>query len=145
MFAQKCGYGFAMLSMVAMLAGGAHAADDAARLSDHSNGKDWAGYGRTWGEQHYSPLTQVNTANIDKLGLVWSYDLEPTNSDGTPLEVDGKLYVVTGYGVVRAFDAVKGKLLWTYDAHAPEAAGETMRGSWGVRGLGYWNGKIYLG
>ncbi len=31
-----------------------------ARILDHAGGKDWAAYGRTYGEQHYSPLIQVN-------------------------------------------------------------------------------------
>jgi quinohemoprotein ethanol dehydrogenase len=117
----------------------------AAKLSDTNAGDDWAGYGRTFGEQHYSPLTEINDTNVGQLSLAWSLDVGIQSSATTPLAVDGTLYVVTGHGIVRAVDAVTGKELWKYDAKAPEASGETLRGGWGVRGLGYWNGKIYLG
>ena len=35
----------------------------------------WLSYGRTQGETRYSPLDQINTSNVDKLGLSWSYVL----------------------------------------------------------------------
>ena len=52
-------------------------ANPEAKLLDSSDGHDWPGYGRTYGEQHYSPLTQINAEDIDRLGLVWSMDLGP--------------------------------------------------------------------
>ena len=114
-------------------------------LDDRSTGADWAGYGRTFGEQHFSPLTQINAANVGKLGLAWSFDLGPGNSLTTPLAIDGTLYFATGYSVVHAVDAVSGKLLWTYDPKAPELSGHKLRQGWGIRGLAWWNGKIYVG
>src|ERR1700722_17410704 len=39
------------------------------RYLDESDGRDSPGYGRTFGEQHYSPLTQVTHATIDRLNL----------------------------------------------------------------------------
>ena len=114
-------------------------------LDDRSGGADWAGYGRTFGEQHFSPLAQINAANVGKLGLAWSFDLGPGNSLTTPLAVDGTLYFATGYSVVHAVDAVTGKPIWTYDPRAPEAAGHKLRQGWGIRGLAWWNGKIYVG
>ncbi|MCW1384891.1 PQQ-dependent dehydrogenase, methanol/ethanol family [Novosphingobium sp. KCTC 2891] len=122
-----------------------HRSEPAAILKDGSDGANWAGYGRTFGEQHYSPLDQVNARNLGDLGLSWSIDLPPGNAVTQPLEVDGVLYFTTGYSVVHAVDAVTGGELWTYDPHAPEAAGERLRRSWGSRGLGYWDGRIYTG
>ncbi|HKX80312.1 MAG TPA: PQQ-dependent dehydrogenase, methanol/ethanol family [Novosphingobium sp.] len=114
-------------------------------LRDESHGRDWPAYGRTYGEQHYSPLSQIKVGNVGRLGLAWSLDLPIGNTVTQPLEVGGILYFTVGYSVIHAVDAVTGKELWTFDPKAPEAAGERMRSSWGSRGLGYWNGKVYTG
>jgi quinohemoprotein ethanol dehydrogenase len=116
-----------------------------AKYLDSAPGADWPGYGRTFGEQHYSPLGAINDGNVGKLGLVWSADLPAGNSVSQPIEVDGTLYVTTGYSIVRAYDARTGRSLWNYDPKVPEAAGIRLRGGWGARGLAWWNGKIYIG
>ena len=36
--------------------------------------KDWASHGHDTAAQRYSPLKQINTANVSNLQLVWSYD-----------------------------------------------------------------------
>jgi len=41
---------------------GSSATDLSDRLLDHSAGHDWPAYGRTFGEQHYSPLVAVTCA-----------------------------------------------------------------------------------
>jgi quinohemoprotein ethanol dehydrogenase len=114
--------------------------DDA--LLDPNN---WAGFGRTAGEQHFSPLSDINDGNVAKLGLVWSMDLPPQNSVSTPLAVDGVLYTATGYSIVRAIDAATGQLIWEYDSKATELAGRKLRQGWGIRGLAYGRGRIFVG
>ncbi|WP_311270470.1 PQQ-dependent dehydrogenase, methanol/ethanol family [Sphingobium sp. WCS2017Hpa-17] len=109
------------------------------------NPNDWTGFGRTGGEQHYSPLDSIDSGNVAKLGLVWSMDLPPQNSVSAPLAIDGVLYTATGYTVVRAIDAVSGKLLWEYDSKAAEASGRKLRQGWGIRGLAYGEGRIFVG
>ena len=133
--------------VVAVANTSAAAADskDNARLSDTSDGRDWPAFGRTYGEQHYSPLTKINAKSIKKLGLAWSLDLPPGNTVTGPLAVDGVLYIATGYSIVRAVDVATGQLLWTYDPKAPRASGMKIRQGWGIRGLAYWNGKVIVG
>jgi quinohemoprotein ethanol dehydrogenase len=114
-------------------------------LRDDSGGGDWPGYGRSFGEQHYSPLTQVSARTVKRLGLAWSMDLPAGNSISAPIAVNGVLYTATGYSIVRAIDAVSGRLLWSYDPKVPEVAGPKLRTGWGIRGLAWWNGKIYVG
>jgi quinohemoprotein ethanol dehydrogenase len=117
-----------------------------ARYRDSSNGCDWPGYGRTFGEQHDSPLTQINRDTIGRLGLAWSMDLEPTeNSVTQPIAVDGVLYFATGHSVVHAVDAASGRFLWRFDPKVAEAAGFRLRLAYGSRGIAWWNGKIYTG
>ncbi len=115
------------------------------QLFDSSDGRNWTGFGRTYGEQHFSPLAQISTDSVKKLGLAWSMDLPTGNSVSAPLAIDGVLYFSRGYSVIHAVDAATGKSLWVHDPKAPEASGEKLRQGWGSRGIAWWNGKIYTG
>lgn len=115
-------------------------------LANESDGRNWAGYGRTFSEQRYSPLGQIDTRSIQRLGLLWSLELEsPGNVATAPLEVDGVIYFGVGLSVIHAVDARTGKLLWRYDPQTAKAAGARLRRAWGIRGIAFWNGKVYSG
>ena len=123
------------------------AAVNAQRLVGAENEPDnWMTTGRTYSEQRFSPLTQVNDKNVDKLGLAWQfkYDLDRV-VEATPIVVDGVLYTTGAYSMVYALDAVTGKLLWKYDP-------KVWRGTQGTgccdaanRGVAVWGGKVYVG
>src|SRR3546814_10816820 len=53
------------------------------------------------------------------------------------------LYFAVGLSRLNAVDTATGKLLWEYDPKVGEVAGEKLRLGWGIRGIAYWNGKIY--
>ncbi len=113
--------------------------------STADDGRDWPHFGRTSDEDHFSPLTQINSGNVSQLGLAWSYDLDTFDSYTAPLEVNGVLYFAVGHSVVHAIDVRTGKLLWQYD---PDVAGQEaskvrMRAGWGIRGIAYSDGKIF--
>ena len=48
--------------------------DDAALARVESRSQDWLSYGRDYYEQRFSPLDQINDANVAKLGLAWSFE-----------------------------------------------------------------------
>ena len=133
--------------MLVPLVSGCGAGKDpgSAYYQDFNSGKNWPGYGNTYGEQHYSPLAQINRGNVAKLGLQWSLDLDSDNSATQPIAVNGVVYFATGHSIVHAVDARTGKLLWRHDPHAAEAAGKNLRLGWGSRGISWWGGKIYTG
>ena len=107
---------------------------------------DWPVYGGSTDELHFSPLVQITPANINGLGLVWFHDLPQTFSAlSEPVEADGMVFAAYGLGLVDAMDAVTGKQLWRYDPKTAEAAGDKLRHAWATRGLGFWNGKVYVG
>jgi alcohol dehydrogenase (cytochrome c)/quinohemoprotein ethanol dehydrogenase len=116
----------------------------AARLTK-AEPSEWLAVGRTYDEQRFSPLKQVDTTTVAKLGLAWSADFDTNRGqEATPLAIDGVLYVSTAWSKVKAYDARTGRLLWAYDPKVPgEFAG---RGCCDVvnRGLAAWNGKIYV-
>ena len=87
-------------------------------------GDEWLTYGRDYGEQRFSPLTQISDENVSDLGLAWFADLETARGqEATPLMHDGTLYVSTAWSMVKAFDARTGALKWSYD---PEVPRETL-------------------
>jgi hypothetical protein len=48
--------------------------DDAA-LANEMEDQDWLAYGRTYSEQRFSPLDQINASNVADLGVDWYLDL----------------------------------------------------------------------
>ena len=120
--------------------------DSARLLAAEADGRDWLSYGRTYSEQRFSPLAQIDTASVGKLGLAWFADFDTKRGqESTPIEIDGVLYVTTAWSKLRAFDAKTGAPLWSFDPQVP--------GEWGVnaccdvvnRGVAAWHGKVYLG
>ena len=137
----------ALATFVAQLALTAHAATTVndATLGDEADGRNWLAFGRTYSEQRFSPLDQINAGNVNKLGLAWHLDLPNDRSlVGTPLVVDGVMYFEGSYNLIYAVDARSGKVLWNYDPQVIQQSGERMKVLWDTsRGLAYWEGKIY--
>ncbi|KUO55767.1 MAG: alcohol dehydrogenase [Sphingomonadales bacterium BRH_c3] len=115
-------------------------------LNAEADSANWITYGRTYSEQRFSPLDQINTGNVDQLGLAWFADMDTARGqEATPLVIDGKLYLTTAWSKVKAFDGASGKLLWEYD---PQVPGETAaKACCDVvnRGLATWGDKLFLG
>ncbi|HUQ68781.1 MAG TPA: PQQ-binding-like beta-propeller repeat protein, partial [Planctomycetaceae bacterium] len=118
---------------------------DNAALNNEVDGRNWAAYGRTFSETHYSPLIEINRDTVSRLNLAWTLDLDITNPISTPLAVDGVLYVAAGFSFVHAVDAKTGKLLWRYDPEVAKVVGRKLRTGWGIRGLAYWKGRLFVG
>jgi quinohemoprotein ethanol dehydrogenase len=142
----------ALLLGLAMLATGCSRGDGGSKDAtaqdapylDWNQRDDWPIYGRTFGEQHYSPLADIDDRNVGRLNLAWSMDLGVGNPVTMPIEVGGTLYFASGLSIVHAVDAATGKLLWRYDPRVADHIGRELRATWGgVRGVAWWNGKIY--
>ncbi len=105
----------------------------------------WMTYGGTYSEQRFSPLKKIDASNIGQVGLQWFADYETNqNQHGSPLYIDGVIYVSTARNVVHAFDAKTGQQLWKYN---PMISGVRLRYNVGLvnRGIAAWNGKIIMG
>lgn len=92
-------------------------------------GSDWPAYGRDAGGARFSPLTQINQANVKALKIAWTYRtgaLEVKSSNGkkgafesTPILIDGLLYLTTPYSRLIALDPATGAERWTFDPKIP--------------------------
>ncbi|MDF3808801.1 MULTISPECIES: PQQ-dependent dehydrogenase, methanol/ethanol family [Rhodopseudomonas] len=122
------------------------AVDSAAIVANAATSKDWPTIGLDYAETRFSKLDQINTDNVNKLGLAWSYPLESSRGvEATPVVVDGIMYVTASWSVVHAIDARSGKRLWTFDPEVDRTKG--YKGCCDVvnRGVGLYKGKVFVG
>ena len=81
---------------------------DGAAIGNEQDASNWLSYGRTYSEQRFSPLKEINDGNVGNLGVAWYLDLPGQKSLlATPLVVDGIMYFSGGYSVVFAIDTRK--------------------------------------
>ena len=126
--------------------------------SNYTASKEWPTYGHDSGGMRYSPLTQITPANVSNLRVAWVYHMKPEDyqapagggrggggggggrggnatgflgSEGTPLIIDGMMYISSPYGRVVALDATTGKEAWVY---------KLPSGSPATRGVEFYSG-----
>lgn len=94
---------------------------------------DWPSYGRDPGGSRFSPLTQIDTANVAQLALAWTFRTGELGTkversaapslEVTPIHVDGTLYASTPLGRVFALAPATGAVRWRFDARVDIHAG----------------------
>jgi quinohemoprotein ethanol dehydrogenase len=120
--------------------------DDAALRAADSDSANWITYGRTYSEQRFSPLKQVDEQSVGRLGLVWSMDFPALRGyEATPLVNDGVIYTTGPWSLVYAADARTGKLLWTYDPHVAKDHSKFVCCDVVNRGVALYKGRVYVG
>lgn len=120
---------------------------DAERLlGANSDNANWITYGRTYDEQRFSPLADINERNVNELALTWYADLDTARGqEATPIVINGKIYITTAWSKVKSYDAITGKLLWEYDPKVPGETGVKACCDVVNRGLAAWGDKLFLG
>lgn len=111
------------------------------------DGSNWLLNGRTFDEQHFSPLKQINDQNVSTLGLAWYLDVDSAvGIVSEPIVVDGVAYVSAPQSKVYAVDAASGRLLWKFDPKVK--LNGAINGSYSARtngGVAVWEGKVFVG
>lgn len=110
------------------------------------NPNNWPEYHRTFNAWRYSPLEQINKANVKKLKLSWIHQ-PGTITHGlqaTPIVIDGVMYSIGPDNNVFALNAATGKILWRYTAKLDPIVKEVFYGS-ASRGVTVGRGKVYVG
>jgi len=120
---------------------------DAQRIQDaDSEPGNWLSHGRTYDEQRFSPLAELDEANVGRLGLAWYFDLpDDRGIEATPIVVDGVMYVTGAWSKVFALDASDGTLLWQYDPKVPPAWAANLCCDVVNRGVAVWKGVVLSG
>lgn len=127
-------------------AAGAATVDGERIVHADSEPGNWMTTGRTYDEQRFSPLKQINDHDVSQLGLAWYYDLDTNRGqEATPLVVDGVMYTSEAWSKVLALDAKTGRLLWEYDPKVKPEIGRIACCDVVNRGVAIWKGKVYVG
>lgn len=123
------------------------AAVDTARIAAaDETPEEWLSYGGNYDEHRHSGLTKVDTDNVGRLGVAWTYDLTTNRGvESTPIVVDGVMYVTSAWSVVHALDAETGEELWVYEPDVDYAVGAKACCDVVNRGVAVYNGKVYVG
>ena len=93
---------------------------------------DWPYVGNDIGGTRYASLSQINTANVGKLDVLWRYHAPAQISEATPLKIGDTVYFCTFDNQIVALDAESGQQRWHYD---PKLA--TARPAKFCRGVAY--------
>ncbi len=106
--------------------------------SSETNDRTWSVYKGDATSSNYSPLDQINLANVNRLGHAWTFVMEdskgatPRPSQCNPIIVDGILYATSASQWAYAIDAATGKEIWSFNPFNGDQVGEVNRG------LTYW-------
>jgi quinohemoprotein ethanol dehydrogenase len=122
--------------------------DNNALRNASKNEGEWLTYGRDYHETHYSPLKQIDSTNVKRLGLAWTWETEsPTGGriEATPLVSNGVMYGILAWDVMYAIDARTGKFKWRWDPEIARAHISTLCCGPVNRGVALYNGKVYAG
>ena len=97
---------------------------------------------RTYDGWGYSPLSQIETGNVSRLEPVWGFSTGATNGhEGSPLVVNGVMFISTPGNQVVAINARTGTLLWRYRRPLPNPVVLNHPTS---RGVAVYNDKVYF-
>lgn len=73
---------------------------------------DWPMIRRSYDAHSFSPLDQINTANVDSLSLEWVWNMHEGDSEPSPLVYEGIIYLINPGNVIQALDGKTGELIW---------------------------------
>ena len=87
---------------------------------------EWTMTGRTPDLQRYSPLTQINKANVKSLKAAWTFSTGVLNGhEGNPLVINNVMYVHSAFpNIVFALDLTKdgAPMIWKHNPSQPAEA-----------------------
>ena len=107
---------------------------------------EWLSNGRTYSEQRFSPLKQIDASNVSKLGVAWEYRTYSVRGlEATPIVADGVMYITLPWSKVIALDAKSGKERWQYDPKVPGGIGRYACCDVVNRGVALWKGAVFVG
>ena len=111
LFLALCGFALLPIDAIAR----EQAVDDE-RLHSASNDKvNWLHSGRTYSNQRFSPLSQINRKNVKRLVPAWIHQTGIAATFQTsPVVADGVMYITTPFSNVEALDAKTGRPIWRY-------------------------------
>jgi alcohol dehydrogenase (cytochrome c) len=91
-------------------------------LRGYGNPTRWPTYSGDYSGQRHSPLQQITPENVHRLAAQWAFQtgiIPRRGFEGTPLVVDGIVYLTGPFNSAWALDARNGRSLWRYRRELP--------------------------
>ncbi len=91
--------------------------------NDANTPENILGYGIGPKAQRYSPMTAINTDNVERLTPAWSFSFGDEKQRGQETQAlvhEGIIYVTGSYSRLFAVDAHTGKKIWSYAHRLPD-------------------------
>ena len=138
---------FLVLPLLCLIFSCSESVDSKNQLVDfNSSPNEWLLHGRTYAEERHSPLDQINTSNVDQIGLSWSFETGTNRGhETTPIVKDGVMFITAPWSVVHALDAKTGDLLWTHDPQVERAWANNACCDVVNRGVALYENSIFFG
>ena len=138
---------FLVLPLLFLIFSCSESVDSKNQLVDfNSSPNEWLLHGRTYAEERHSPLDQINTSNVDQIGLSWSFETGTNRGhETTPIVKDGVMFITAPWSVVHALDAKTGDLLWTHDPQVERAWANNACCDVVNRGVALYENSIFFG
>ncbi len=135
-----------VISAAALLAAGPlYAQSDLGRMAQNAN--DWVMPAKDYANTRFSTLKQINTGNVGKLQVAWTFSTGVLRGhEGGPLVIGDVMYVHAPFpNTVYALDLNNdGKILWKYEPKQDPSVIPVMCCDTVNRGVAYGDGKIFL-
>jgi quinoprotein glucose dehydrogenase len=103
------------------------------------NATGWSSSNYNESANRYSPLDQINAANVATLQPAWRFHLKPAGYTGPlktdeaiPVVIGNMMYIASPYGAIHALDATTGAEKWKFQLPNNDVPSK--------RGLAYWPG-----
>ena len=110
---------------------------------------EWTAHGLDFAETRFSPIDQIDSDNVGRLGVAWSWEIPRAGArlEATPLISDGVLYATGPRSYVYAVDARTGEEIWHWDPAIPDESEGGPSACCGDvnRGVALYNDKIIVG
>lgn len=105
---------------------------------------EWPNVGGGTGRPFYSPLRDIHTGNVSRLGLAWEFQTGTHRvMEATPLVHDGLLITSGPLGRVWALDAMTGEERWSFEPTVDMQVNRATCCDWANRGVALHQGRVY--
>ncbi len=110
-----------------------------------SKSDEWLTYSGSLDGQRYTPLTEINPANVSRLRVRWihQFDTNERKSESTPLVVGGVIFSTEPPSDVVALDVRTGAVRWRYSRSLPDRLPTCCSRT--NRGLAVLGNRLFLG
>ena len=113
------------------------------QMLENPSPDDWLMLSRTYDEQRYSPLAQVNNQNVKDLRMSWTRGLPAGIQQTIPIVYKGVMYIAAPMATVLALDATDGDLIWEYKRKTDPRTPLTSIASTSSKSLAIYQDMIY--